>query len=79
MNTKTGAEAPVFFYGMITVMIVAVLFIFGLILGSFVNALVWRLHEQSKGQKRKRSSRAKSKDPLTPAGDPSILHGRKEV
>jgi leader peptidase (prepilin peptidase)/N-methyltransferase len=30
------------------VMIIAVLVVFGLCLGSFINALVWRLHEQAK-------------------------------
>src|SRR5579859_6975507 len=31
-------------------MFIAILFIFGLAAGSFINALVWRLHEQEKGQ-----------------------------
>lgn len=33
-------------------MIIAVLVVWGLCLGSFVNALVWRLHEQAKKQKK---------------------------
>ena len=57
-------------------MVIFLLFVLGLILGSFVNALVWRLHEQSKGQKRKRSPRAKSRDFPAAAVDLSILHGR---
>lgn len=32
----------------ITIMVTALLVVFGLIFGSFVNALVWRLHEQAK-------------------------------
>lgn len=44
-------------------MIIVILALFGLCLGSFVNALVWRVHEQEKGQ------RAKGKDL-------SILRGR---
>jgi prepilin signal peptidase PulO-like enzyme (type II secretory pathway) len=43
-------------------MIIAVLLVFGLVLGSFVNALVWRAHEQE-GQK-------------NPDKKLSILHGR---
>ncbi len=39
----------------------------GLVLGSFVNALVWRLHEQSKRHK---------KASKVPGKDLSILHGR---
>jgi prepilin signal peptidase PulO-like enzyme (type II secretory pathway) len=35
-------------------MIQLILFIFGLTFGSFVNALVWRLHEQSKSKKPKK-------------------------
>ena len=41
--------------------------IFGLVLGSFVNALVWRLHEQGKLHK---------KTLRVPSEDLSILHGR---
>ncbi len=37
-----------FFYAKMLLMIIAVLVVFGLCLGSFVNALVWRVHEQSK-------------------------------
>jgi prepilin signal peptidase PulO-like enzyme (type II secretory pathway) len=44
-------------------MIIAILIVLGLALGSFVNALVWRVHEQSK----KGASKNK---------DLSILHGR---
>ncbi len=44
-------------------MIIAVLTVFGLCLGSFVNALVWRVHEQTK------SSRKRAKEL-------SIMHGR---
>src|SRR4051812_9838145 len=41
--------------------------VLGLILGSFTNALVWRLHEQ---QKETKKQKAKNKKEL------SILHGR---
>lgn len=37
---------------MIAVMIIVALFVLGLVFGSFVNALVWRLHEQEKVEKR---------------------------
>jgi leader peptidase (prepilin peptidase)/N-methyltransferase len=40
---------------MIVLMIVAVLVVFGLCLGSFVNALVWRVHEQAHEQDKKKS------------------------
>lgn len=59
-------------------MIIVVLAVLGLILGSFVNALVWRVHEQSKGKR----SESKGKSSLTPklsALSPtklSILRGR---
>jgi leader peptidase (prepilin peptidase)/N-methyltransferase len=38
---------------LLTVMIIAVLIVFGLCLGSFVNALVWRLHEQTSSKKKR--------------------------
>jgi leader peptidase (prepilin peptidase)/N-methyltransferase len=44
-------------------MIIAVLAILGLCLGSFVNALVWRLHEQSKGKKGLSITRGRSMCP----------------
>lgn len=43
-------------------MVILILFLLGLCLGSFVNAFVWRFHEQSKSKK--------------PKKDLSILHGR---
>lgn len=43
-------------------MIIIVLILFGLITGSFINAFVWRIHEQSKSKK--------------PRKDLSILNGR---
>lgn len=52
----------------LAVMIVFVLFLFGIIFGSFVNALVWRLHEQQKPRKGKRTAMT--------AQDLSILKGR---
>lgn len=45
-------------------MILVALFVMGLVLGSFVNALVWRLHEQSRGKKKRTDVRL------------SILRGR---
>lgn len=50
-------------------MIIAVLVLFGLCLGSFVNALVWRIYEQDKRPPTK-SKRSKAKDKL------SVVHGR---
>lgn len=47
-------------------MIIAVLLILGLCLGSFVNALVWRIHEQSKPKKKR----------AAPDGELSIATGR---
>lgn len=57
------SPAGLFSYANITVMIIAALVVFGVIFGSFINALVWRLKEQSKKPK------AKSKNL-------SITHGR---
>ncbi len=48
-------------------MIVAILLVLGLCLGSFVNALVWRLHEQARGGKKQKAQSKK---------DLSILKGR---
>lgn len=39
-------------YTIIAVMVIICIFILGLILGSFINALVWRLHKQSGSKKR---------------------------
>src|SRR3954465_436221 len=38
-------------------MIIAVLVVLGLCLGSFVNALVWRLHEQEEGGSKKAAAK----------------------
>src|SRR5579862_661529 len=46
-------------------MVVAILVVLGLCLGSFINALVWRVHEQAK------SSKSKEKNL-------SVLHGRSQ-
>ena len=43
-------------------MIIAILVVFGLCLGSFVNALVWRLHEQSEETDKKKPNKAYLKD-----------------
>ena len=52
-------------------MIIVVLGLLGVIFGSFVNALVWRLHEQAS-----LSHRAKGKKPTLSPQDLSILKGR---
>ncbi len=61
---------------MLNLMILFGLFVLGLILGSFVNALIWRLHEQSKyyddeGRPIKASAKEKAR-----LRDLSILKGR---
>lgn len=43
-------------YGRIVVMIIAVLVVFGLAFGSFVNAWVWRVHQQSLPKKKRAAS-----------------------
>lgn len=60
---------------MMTVMIVGLFIaVLGLLCGSFVNALVWRVHEQASAKaKVKRDSKAAK---LPTAADLSILHGR---
>jgi len=50
------------------VMVIVVMFVLGLALGSFVNALVWRLHEQSKVSNKKTSNQYTARL--------SISHGR---
>lgn len=49
--------------------VVAILFIWGLCLGSFVNALVWRLHEQATSKKQSLKTKKAS-------GSLSIVNGR---
>ncbi|HVC36674.1 MAG TPA: prepilin peptidase [Candidatus Dormibacteraeota bacterium] len=49
-------------------MVIVVMFVLGLALGSFVNALVWRLHEQSKVSNKKTSNQYTARL--------SISHGR---
>lgn len=62
-------------------MIIAILVIFGLALGSFVNALVWRLHEQEqrakgKGQSKKKDSKLSPQSSALSPSNLSILRGR---
>ncbi len=64
MGSFTGS---IFFYANIVLMIIAILIVTGLCFGSFVNALVWRLHEQEKDTK----SHKLSKQPSL-----SIVNGR---
>lgn len=54
-------------------MIIALLGLIGLVFGSFVNAAVWRLHEQAV---LKEGKKAKGKSQKLAAKDLSILHGR---
>ncbi len=68
-------------------MIIVMLFVFGLIFGSFVNALVWRLRQQELASKKSKVHKV-SKDviakllstfhfqPSTKSDDLSIVHGR---
>lgn len=58
---------------MMTVMIIAILAALGLIFGSFVNAMVWRLHEQAADSRSK--SKTKKQKHLT-SDELSITKGR---
>jgi leader peptidase (prepilin peptidase)/N-methyltransferase len=68
-------------------MIIGLLVLLGLVFGSFVNALVWRFHEQAelaeastskgKGQsKPKKGAKLSSESPKLSAKDLSMVHGR---
>lgn len=66
-----------FFCGKITVMIIAALALIGLIFGSFVNAFVWRLHEQETIGEKKQKAKAKQRKALdAELQTVSILKGR---
>lgn len=68
---KTGSGRGLFYYcDNIAVMITAILAVLGVILGSFVNALVWRLHEQEALAGKKGAAVAKKRQAL------SIARGR---
>jgi len=56
-------------------MIEIILFIFGVIFGSFVNALVWRLHEQSLSNELSHGKQ-NSKENASRIQELSIIHGR---
>ena len=51
-----------FFCGTMVLMIIAILIVYGLCLGSFVNALVWRLHEQETEHTKKKANPKRLKD-----------------
>ncbi len=59
-------------------MITAILIVYGLCLGSFVNALVWRIHEQARIANRKKKTKSVKADSrqLTPNNRLSISRGR---
>jgi leader peptidase (prepilin peptidase) / N-methyltransferase len=60
-------------------MVYAILVVLGLALGSFVNALVWRLHEQERGASRGSKVKAKKPKANAKSAQPyslSIMHGR---
>ena len=66
-------------YNDCTTMVISVLIILGLCFGSFVNALVWRMHEQqaaTNSGKPKSSKSKKSKSLAVNASDMSIVTGR---
>lgn len=48
-----GPSGPVFFCATMMLMIIVILAVVGLCLGSFVNALVWRIHEQTRQRGKK--------------------------
>lgn len=57
-------------------MIIAILILLGLCFGSFVNALVWRLHEQASLKPKKRSQSPKTSHLKPPTNDLSVVTGR---
>lgn len=57
-------------------MIVAILTVLGLVFGSFVNALTWRLHEQTELDNSPRKTRGGATIPKLGRKDLSILQGR---
>lgn len=57
-------------------MVIAVLVLLGLVLGSFVNALVWRLHEQGVGEEEEQGKKKSAKADKSYQARLSILRGR---
>lgn len=57
-------------------MIYFVLIFFGLALGSFVNALVWRVHQQEEAESRKQKAKSKNTAYSIQSTEYSILKGR---
>jgi len=63
---RSSETSSSLFCATIPLMIIAMLIVLGLCLGSFVNALVWRLHQQELPKKRRKAN----------TGDLSIIRGR---
>ncbi len=60
-------------------MIIVVLVVFGVCLGSFVNALVWRLHEQAAEQGKKRPNQQRLRDLSISRGRSMCPHCQHEL
>lgn len=73
-----GPSGPVFFCATMMLMIIVILAVVGLCLGSFVNALVWRLHEQA-GQAGKKTDKKYAKRLSIATGKSMCPHCHHEL